>query len=78
MGGVATGLASSDRRRARLASRTVFDTSRDLLLTVDSDGRVTAANPEATAVLAAARPDHNVLALEVWLPGIADSLRRCE
>ena len=33
---------------------------------------------EATAVLAAARPDHNVLALEVWLPGIADSLRRCE
>ncbi len=32
---------------------------------------------EATAALAAARPDHNVLALEVWLPGIADSLRRC-
>ena len=31
---------------------------------------------EATAVLAAARPDHNVLALEVWLPGIADSLWR--
>ncbi len=31
---------------------------------------------EATAVLAAARPDHNVLALEVWLPGVADSLRR--
>ncbi len=30
---------------------------------------------EATAVLAAARPDHNVLALEVWLPGVADSLR---
>ena len=31
---------------------------------------------EATAVLAAARPDHNVLALEVWLPGVADSLWR--
>lgn len=31
---------------------------------------------EATAVLAAARPDHDVLALEVWLPGIADSLWR--
>lgn len=31
---------------------------------------------EATSVLAAARPDHNVLALEVWLPGIADSLWR--
>ena len=27
---------------------------------------------EATAVLAAARPDHDVLALEVWRPGIAD------
>ena len=27
-------------------------------------------------MLAAARPDHNVLALEVWLPGIADSLWR--
>ncbi len=31
---------------------------------------------EATAVLAAARPDHNILALDVWLPGIADSLWR--
>ena len=31
---------------------------------------------EATAVLAAARPDHNVLALEVWRPGVADSLWR--
>ena len=31
---------------------------------------------EATSVLAAARPDHDVLALEVWLPGIADSLWR--
>ena len=31
---------------------------------------------EATAVLAAARPDHNVLAFEVWLPGVADSLWR--
>lgn len=31
---------------------------------------------EATAVLAAARPDHNVLALEVWLPGVGDSLGR--
>jgi tRNA (guanine-N7-)-methyltransferase len=29
---------------------------------------------EATAVLAAARPDHDVLALEVWTPGIADTL----
>ena len=27
-------------------------------------------------MLAAARPDHNVLALEVWLPGVADSLWR--
>ncbi|WP_372733836.1 tRNA (guanosine(46)-N7)-methyltransferase TrmB [Nocardioides sp.] len=31
---------------------------------------------EATAVLAAARPDHNVLAIEVWAPGVADSLWR--
>lgn len=29
---------------------------------------------EATGVLAAARPDHNVLALEVWRPGIAAGL----
>ena len=29
---------------------------------------------EATAALAAARPDHDVLALEVWRPGIADTL----
>ena len=31
---------------------------------------------EATAALAAARPDHDVLALEVWRPGVADSLWR--
>lgn len=31
---------------------------------------------EATAVLAAARPDANVLALEVWRPGVADTLWR--
>lgn len=31
---------------------------------------------EATAALAAARPDHDVLALEVWIPGVADSLWR--
>lgn len=31
---------------------------------------------EATAVLAAARPDHNVLGLEVWRPGVADTLWR--
>ena len=31
---------------------------------------------EATAVLAARHPDVNVLALEVWLPGIAASLAR--
>ncbi len=31
---------------------------------------------EATAVLAAARPDHNVVGLEVWRPGIADTLWR--
>jgi len=29
---------------------------------------------EATGVLAAARPDHNVLALEVWRPGVAAGL----
>ena len=29
---------------------------------------------EATAALAAARPDHDVLALEVWRPGIASGL----
>ena len=32
---------------------------------------------EATAALAATRPDVNVLALEVWVPGVADSLWRC-
>lgn len=31
---------------------------------------------EATAALAAARPDVNVLAFEVWRPGVADSLGR--
>jgi tRNA (guanine-N7-)-methyltransferase len=31
---------------------------------------------EATAVLAAARPDRDVLALEVWRPGVADTLWR--
>ena len=31
---------------------------------------------EATAALAAARPEHNVLALEVWRPGVADTLWR--
>lgn len=31
---------------------------------------------EATAVLAAARPELNVLALEVWVPGVADGLWR--
>jgi len=31
---------------------------------------------EATAALAAARPDHNILALEVWRPGVAETLRR--
>jgi tRNA (guanine-N7-)-methyltransferase len=31
---------------------------------------------EATAALAAARPDVNVLAFEVWRPGIADTLAR--
>jgi tRNA (guanine-N7-)-methyltransferase len=29
---------------------------------------------EATAALASARPDHDVLALEVWRPGVADTL----
>jgi len=31
---------------------------------------------EATAALAAARPEHDVLALEVWRPGVAASLAR--
>jgi tRNA (guanine-N7-)-methyltransferase len=31
---------------------------------------------EATAVLAAARPEVNILAFEVWRPGVADSLWR--
>lgn len=31
---------------------------------------------EATAALAAARPEANILAFEVWVPGIADSLWR--
>lgn len=31
---------------------------------------------EATAALAAARPEVNVLALEVWLPGVAETLAR--
>lgn len=31
---------------------------------------------EATGVLAAARPEVNVLALEVWVPGVADSMWR--
>lgn len=31
---------------------------------------------EATATLAAERPDHDVLALEVWRPGVAETLGR--
>lgn len=31
---------------------------------------------EATAALAAARPDYNILALEVWRPGVAETLHR--
>ena len=31
---------------------------------------------EATAALAAARPETNILAFEVWVPGVADSLWR--
>ena len=31
---------------------------------------------EATAALAARRPDHNVLAFEVWRPGVAETLGR--
>src|SRR5688572_23659450 len=31
---------------------------------------------EATAALAAHRPDHDVVAFEVWRPGVADTLRR--
>lgn len=31
---------------------------------------------EATVALAASRPDHNVLAFEVWLPGVAETLHR--
>jgi tRNA (guanine-N7-)-methyltransferase len=31
---------------------------------------------EATAALAAARPDHNVVAFEVWRPGVAETLAR--
>ena len=31
---------------------------------------------EATAALAATRPDHDVLAFEVWRPGVADALWR--
>ena len=33
---------------------------------------------EATAALAAARPDVNVLGFEVWPPGVADTFIRCE
>ena len=31
---------------------------------------------EATTALAAARPDHDILAFEVWRPGVADTLAR--
>jgi tRNA (guanine-N7-)-methyltransferase len=33
---------------------------------------------EATVALAAARPSYDVLALEVWLPGVADTFHRME
>ena len=33
---------------------------------------------EATAALAAARPDHNVLAFEVWRPGVAETFLTLE
>ena len=33
---------------------------------------------EATAALAAARPDHNVLAFEVWRPGVAETFLNLE
>ena len=31
---------------------------------------------ESTVALAAARPDHDIVAFEVWLPGVADTLGR--
>ena len=45
---------------------------RDAPLIVEIGGGV----GEATAALAAARPSYNVLSLEVWLPGVAESLGR--
>lgn len=33
---------------------------------------------EATVALAAARPDHDVVAFEVWRPGVADTLARMD
>ena len=33
---------------------------------------------EATVALAAARPSYDVLAFEVWRPGVADTLHRLE
>ncbi len=35
-------------------------------------------NGEATVALAASRPEHNVLAFEVWRPGVAATLERLE
>ncbi|MGZ4429545.1 MAG: tRNA (guanosine(46)-N7)-methyltransferase TrmB [Nocardioidaceae bacterium] len=50
--------------------RAVFD--RDAPLVVEIGSGV----GEATAALAAARPSYNVLAFEVWHPGVADTLAR--
>jgi tRNA (guanine-N7-)-methyltransferase len=54
----------------RLASW--FDRDAPLIVEIGSGGG------EATSVLAAARPSYNILAFEVWRPGLAETFRRLE
>jgi tRNA (guanine-N7-)-methyltransferase len=59
-----------DRPGFVLADR--FDRSAPLIVEIGSGVG------EATAAVAAAYPDHNVLALEVWRPGVADTLHQLD
>ena len=55
--GASLAVAGIDRGRALRAAKTLFDASRDLILAVDSTGRIVDANSAALAVLARHRDD---------------------
>ena len=71
-----TGTATSGGCRTTPSTRTQFDLrswfGREAPLIVEVGSGV----GEATVALAAARPSYDVLAFEVWHPGVADTFHR--